>query len=787
MALQEIVKPLEIQRKKSRGAAFPLGTLTSSWHGAVRLGIAIGIAYFLAAQLGLALRSQVGMAVFWPAAGIATGALIALGPAARLPVAAAVAAASIASSFLIGRNTWLAVIFVVLNAGEVLLTAWLVVRQFGGVFKLEDVPHVLGFLVASAIAAAIGAAGAAIAVSFADTTVSPLQVWRIWFSAGLLGTVTVAPLLIGLGEALREVPRRREFVEGTIVLVTLAALSTFLISLPQGPWATALPVAFVFPLLLWIVVRCRPVFAAAAMFVVTLVIICSTTFNYGHFGDASTPQADRILAAQTLVLAGALLVLVIAALFSERRRSEAALKHSKERLQLALEGAELGAFSADLATGRLEFDARGAQIHGHDTSTITIKESRRFVHPDDRIRIDAALAEAKRSGGRWNAEYRVLPPPDHPHAGETRWIAVESSIVRDRRGTPAGLLGVTRDITERKRAEQSLADLNVQRALAARVGLVGTYAYDTDYNMDVAKTQISPGFAAIYGFPKGTTEIRRNAWRARVHPEDAERLQALLDQVFHRRRRRYKVDYRIVRAGEVRWIESRSFISYNNDGRPQRVIGVNIDITERKRAEERQRFLVSELNHRVKNVLATIKAIITQTQEASRSHKDFVIGLNRRIDSLDRTHELLSKSNWRGASLSEILRREFAPYAAANAEAGGPSVTLRAEATQAVAMVLHELTTNSAKYGAFSNRTGRVSVQWRWSQSGSHDRLVIEWLETGGPPVQAPSQSGYGTGIIRELIPFELGGKVELLFAFEGIRCRLEIPADWISSGGGVG
>src|SRR6516165_9389682 len=414
---------------------------------------------------------------------------------------------------------------------------------------------------------------------------------------------------------------------------------------------------------------------------------------------------------------------------------------------------------------------------------MTIKESRRFVHPDDRDRIDAALAEAKRSGGRWNAEYRVLPPPDHPHAGETRWIAVESSIVRDRQGTPAGLLGVTRDITERKRAEQLLADLNVQRALAARAGLVGTYAYDTDYNMDVAKTKISPGFAAIYGFPKGTTEIRRNAWRARVHPEDAERLQVLLDQAFRDRLREYNLDYRIVRAGEVRWIESRSFILYNSDGHPQRVIGVNIDITERKRSEARQRFLVSELDHRVKNLLSTVRAIITQTQEASSSHNEFVTGLKRRIDSLDRTHELLSESNWRGASLAAIVRREFAPYATGNAEARGPSVTLKAEATQAVATVLHELTTNAAKYGAFSERTGHVSVQWRWLQNGARDRLVIEWQETGGPPVLAPSRSGYGTSIIRELIPFEFGGAVELSIATEGTRCRLEIPGEWASRG----
>jgi PAS domain S-box-containing protein len=885
---------------------------------------------------------------------------------------------------------------------------------------------------------AIGAAGAAIAVSFAEPMAYPPQVWRVWFSAGLLGTVTVAPLLIGLGEAVRDVPPRRELVEGAAALVTLAVLSAFLISMPQGPWATALPVAFVLPVLLWLAVRCRPVFAAAAMFVVTLAVVWSATFNLRYFGDASIPLGDRILAAQTLVLAGTLLALVLAALFSERRRSEAALQKSQERLQLALDGAELGAFSADLATGRFECDARAAQFHGHNTPPRTIKESWRFVRPDDLSRITDGLAEAQCSGNVWNAEYKVVPPPGHRHAGETRWIAVESSIVRDPQSTAVGLLGVTRDITERKRAEQVLADVSVQRALAGKAGLVGTYAYDTDHDADGEKAQISPGYAAIHGLPEGTIEITRKAWLARVHPEDVERLQALRDQAFHQRRQEYSVDYRIVRAGEVRWIESRTFISYNSDrhpqrvigvnidvterkraeallsegrdrladamvagqvmafewdavtglsqrsdnaanilgserggtsssrndfvkrvhpqdraslkahirelrpddasyalsfryvrqdgrqvwleeaakgefdttgrlvrikgltrditerkiaelalaernvqlalaakaglvgsysydpdtdrlqvsegyaaihglpegtkvstrtawqfralpedrdrmntlriqafrerrgeygaeyrivragevrwiesrsfisyssdGSPRRVIGVNIDVTERKRAEERQGVLVAELDHRVKNVLATVSAIITQTQEACSSHVDFVTALDRRINSLARTHELLSESNWRGASLAEIVRREFAPYTRGNTEARGPSVTLKAEATQAVATVLHELTTNAAKYGALSNTSGRVSVRWKWLQNGSDDRLLIEWQETGGPPALAPSRSGYGTSIIRELIPFELGGAVELSFATEGTRCRLEIPNEWASN-----
>jgi PAS domain S-box-containing protein len=310
---------------------------------------------------------------------------------------------------------------------------------------------------------------------------------------------------------------------------------------------------------------------------------------------------------------------------------------------------------------------------------------------------------------------------------------------------------------------------------------VGTYTYD----VNKGAMQVSEGYAAIHGLPEGTTETSYTEWWASVHPEDLERAEALRDQAFAERRKEDTAEYRIVLpTGEVRWIERRGSISYGEDGRPERVVGVNIDVTERKRSEQRQRALNAELDHRVKNVLATVSAIVGQTQEASRSPVDFAAGIDRRIKSLAGTHELLSQSKWHSVPLVEIIRRELAPYSTANTDIGGPSVTLKAEATQAVAMVLHELTTNAAKYGAFSSRTGRVSVQWQWVKNGSHNRLVIEWQEVDGPPVLAPSQSSYGTRIIRELIPYELGGKVELLFTSKGIRCRLEIPVDWIGTDG---
>ena len=884
--------------------------VSQPWLGVVKLAIAIGVTYFLAARFGLALRAQAGVAIFWPAAGIGVGALIALGPTARLPVAVGVALATIGSSFTVGRNVWLGIAFGFVNAAQALTVSWLIERRFARHLKLEDVPQVLGFLVASAVGAATGASGAAIAVNLVEPT-AIANVWRIWFAACLLGTVTVAPLLIGIGEAVRRQPPRRELIEGGVGIVALAALSVYLISLPEEPWESALPVALVFPILLWVTVRCRPLFAAAASFVVALVIIWSAVFNTGHFGDASIPLESRILAAQTHVLASAVLALVLAALFADRRRNEAALNDSNDRLQLALDGAQLGVWSIDPITGRFENDARDRQIHGHHLEALpkTLAEARTSIHPDDLPTLDAAFAASARTGSSYKAEYRLAPVSSNTNADQERWVALEGTVVRGADGRPLRLLGVTRDITGRKLTEQklqkseresrellgalpaavyvtdaagriaycnqnaidlwgaepklgndkwcdlsrfyfadgtpmalddcpteialkqgqivhgreaiierldgtripivpyptplcdgkgaivgvvnmtvdiselkktqrALAERDVQLALAGKAGLVGTYAHD--FNRDMM--QVSEGYAAIHGLPDGTTECSRSEWKRRVHPEDLARKLAVESKAIRERRGDYSVEYRIDRDGEVRWIESRGFISYDSDGSPQRIIGVNIDITERKRSEEHQGVLVAELDHRVKNILATVSAVAGQTLETSGSMNHFVAALDGRIRSMATAHELLSTRHWQGMPMSELVRREFAAYASSNnTKIDGPEVMLSAEAGQAMAMVIHELVTNAAKYGALSTQSGHVSVRWYRKLNGSA-QLVVVWQETGGPKVEAPRKSGYGTGVVRDLIPYEFGGTVDFSFAPEGVRCRLEMPFDRVSS-----
>ena len=297
--------------------------------------------------------------------------------------------------------------------------------------------------------------------------------------------------------------------------------------------------------------------------------------------------------------------------------------------------------------------------------------------------------------------------------------------------------------------------------------------------------QISDGYAAIHGFPEGTTEIARSECLAGVHPDDIGRVEQFRSEAFRDRRREYNVEYRIIRpGGELRWVETRCFLSFSGGGHPHRVVGVSIDITERKRVEEQQRTLLAELDHRVKNALATVSAVVSHTRQGSRSVADFVAALDGRIRSMATTHDLLSTRRWHGVSLTELVRRELAPYATRNnTEINGPGILLKPEAGQAMAMVLHELATNAAKYGALSTKNGRVSIRWDRHLNG-HPRshLVFEWQEIGGPPVVALGKPSYGTSTIRDLIPYEFGGTVDLVLAPEGVRCRLELPADWLGN-----
>jgi PAS domain S-box-containing protein len=436
---------------------------------------------------------------------------------------------------------------------------------------------------------------------------------------------------------------------------------------------------------------------------------------------------------------------------TERKQAEAVLRESENRLADALAAGHVIAFEWDAAARRSRRSANAALILGYEEGDGVrgLRGDNFFphVHPDDRERFKALIRGLNVDNPSYALSFRFRSPD-----GRHLWLAETAKGEFDAAGRLLRIKGLTRNITDRKRAELALAERNMQLSLAEKAALVGSFSYDIERQ----EAQISEGYAALHGLPEGTTRIALGTWEVGVHPEDLGRMNELRYRAYRDRLAEYGAEYRIVRStGEVRWIEARCFVSYRSDGRPERMVGVNIDVTERKRAEEHQRMLVAELDHRVKNVLATVSAVASRMQDEGLSGADFAAALAGRIRSMAATHELLSCRQWKGVSIRELVRRELAPYmTGSNTDLSSPDLTLSPEAAQALSMVLHELTTNAAKHGALSTDDGGVCVSWHAMPDGGPDAWVqIEWQETGGPAVGPPARPGYGMEVIRDLVP----------------------------------
>jgi signal transduction histidine kinase len=324
------------------------------WVGSIGLAVAVGSVYFLAARLSLALLTKPeGVAVFWPAAGVSAGALIALGPRARWPVVLGTMAATIAANLSGDRDLWSAVLFGLCNAAEAVLTAWLIEHYLGSDFRLSKLRNVLGFAAAAIVGAAVSGIGGAITFKLFHSTTTPmLTTWQHWFASDGLGIITVAPLLVELASASRDRPSLSELVEGALTVAALALVSGFAIFLRSELLATVGPVAVLFAPLLWLAARCQPVFAAAAAFIVSLSIVWTTTFGIGYFGNPGLAVDERVLAAQFSILLVTIGASVLAALFAEirdkRRLAEAAL-HASETQRYLIETERLAALGGLVA------------------------------------------------------------------------------------------------------------------------------------------------------------------------------------------------------------------------------------------------------------------------------------------------------------------------------------------------------------------------------------------------------------------------------------------------------
>ena len=201
---------------------------------------------------------------------------------------------------------------------------------------------------------------------------------------------------------------------------------------------------------------------------------------------------------------------------------------------------------------------------------------------------------------------------------------------------------------------------------------------------------------------------------------------------------------------------------------------------ERRAAQERQELMIAELNHRVRNILSLVRGLVTQSKNSATSLEDFASVLGGRIQALARAHDQITSLSWAPVALRSLVESEAGAYLGSRAgrvHMGGPDVALDPKAFATLALVVHEMMTNSAKYGALADSAGQVEVAWRLDQGG---RLIIEWTESGGPPVHSPSRRGFGTTLIERSIPFDLNGDAELRFDLLGVRARFVVPANYV-------
>jgi PAS domain S-box-containing protein len=199
------------------------------------------------------------------------------------------------------------------------------------------------------------------------------------------------------------------------------------------------------------------------------------------------------------------------------------------------------------------------------------------------------------------------------------------------------------------------------------------------------------------------------------------------------------------------------------------------DITERKRGEAQISMLAREAEHRAKNLLANVKAMVQLSQaDTPAGLKEAIAG---RIEAIANVHSLFAQSRWTGAELGSLVMQELSPYSRdgeMRTQIDGPSVMLKPNVGQAIAVALHELATNAAKYGALSVATGQVHVEWSRAADG---QLVLRWTELGGPPVNPPTRKGFGTHVMETMIRDGVRGEVRLDWRAEGLACEVTIPA----------
>lgn len=320
---------------------------------------------------------------------------------------------------------------------------------------------------------------------------------------------------------------------------------------------------------------------------------------------------------------------------------------------------------------------------------------------------------------------------------------------------------------ELEESHAKLLESEQRRSLAIAAGKMGSWDWDWvngDWMWDEGQYQ-------ILGVDPKRFVVTPSNIQAVLHPEDIGEVRRALAH-FAKGEQSYEAEFRIIRPdGSIRWCVGTAVATIDKAGRVVRVSGVTVDITERKHAEERQNLLAREVDHRAKNALALAQSIVRLTR--GDNVKAYIRSVEGRINALARVHTVLSLSSWQGAEIRRLVDEELAPYAIGDQIVlSGSELQLQPATAQTLALALHELVTNSAKYGALSTLTGRLSLSWE-NEAGL---LRLLWEETGGPVVEEPTTRGFGTRTVIASIESQLGGEAKFDWRREGLLCRLSVP-----------
>ena len=307
------------------------------------------------------------------------------------------------------------------------------------------------------------------------------------------------------------------------------------------------------------------------------------------------------------------------------------------------------------------------------------------------------------------------------------------------------------------------------RSLALAASNMGSWDWERDSGVCVW----DEGQRRIFGIEIDDFAVTPEAIRTLIHPEDWEQLTASVEKVFAEGQA--ETEFRVCRPnGQVRWCAGTAAASFDSSNQLVRISGVTADITDRKEATERQLLLAREVDHRAKNALALAQSIVRMTR--APTVESYVSAVEGRIQALSRVHTVLSQARWQGADLGGLVQEELAPYRSSDptrVSSRGPRILLQPTTAQTLALALHELVTNAAKYGALSSPTGRVALTWEMQQAGT---LALAWQEVDGPAATQPHKVGFGMKLVIASIEGQLGGKVQFDWRSEGLRCAISVP-----------